>query len=473
VDTSEPVDNSGAFSSNSSNDSTSDTIAALATPPGRGGVGIIRLSGPLSAEIAKQVVGHVPAPRQAEYLPFCAADGDVLDTGLALYFPSPNSFTGEDVLELQGHGGPVVMDLLLQRCLELGARAARPGEFSERAFLNDKMDLAQAEAVADLIDSASAQAARLAVRSLQGAFSQRVHELVATLTELRLYVESAIDFPEEEIDFLGDGQVQSRLEAVQTRLDETLATAQQGNLLHEGMTVVIAGRPNAGKSTLLNALSGRESAIVTDIPGTTRDVLREQIQLDGLPLHIIDTAGLRDSDDAVEQEGVRRAWAEIEAADRILFLHDVTQAFDESEQALLARLATAGPAITVVQNKLDLLTAEPTPLGENAAMQDFTTLQVSAHAGDGLPALREHLKTCVGYEASGEGQFMARRRHLDALLQAQQHLQQGQRQLQEYAAGELLAEELRQAQQALGEITGEVTADDLLGKIFSSFCIGK
>lgn len=446
-----------------------DTIAALATPPGRGGVGIIRISGPLAALIAEQLVGHVPAPRQAEYLPFLADSGEPLDMGLALYFPSPHSFTGEDVLELQGHGGPMVMDLLLQRCLTVGARAARPGEFSERAFLNDKMDLAQAEAVADLIDCASAQAARLAVRSLQGAFSQRVHELVAALTELRLYVESAIDFPEEEIDFLGDGQVQSRLDAVQTRLAETQAAAQQGNLLREGMTVVIAGRPNAGKSTLLNALSGRESAIVTDIPGTTRDVLREQIQIDGLPLHIVDTAGLRDSGDAVEQEGVRRAWAEIEAADRILFLHDVTQPFDETEQALLARLVSAGPAITVVQNKVDLLREKSV----DTTVEKFTTLQVSAHAGDGLDALREHLKTCVGYEAGGEGQFMARRRHLDALAQAQQHLEQGKRQLQEYAAGELLAEELRQAQLALGEITGEVTADDLLGRIFSSFCIGK
>ena len=451
------------------NNSPSDTIAALATPPGRGGVGIIRISGSLAADIAKQVVGHLPSPRQAEYLPFCADNGEFIDTGLALYFPNPHSFTGEDVLELQGHGGPVVMDMLLQRCLSLGARAARPGEFSERAFLNDKMDLAQAEAIADLIDCASAQAARLAVRSLQGAFSERVHELVEALTELRLYVESAIDFPEEEIDFLGDGQVQSRLDAVQSRLDETQAAAQQGNLLREGMTVVIAGRPNAGKSTLLNALSGRETAIVTDIPGTTRDVLREQIQLDGLPLHIIDTAGLRDSGDAVEQEGIRRAWAEIEAADRILFLHDVTQKFDDSEQALLARLATAGPAITVVQNKVDLLASTVSDLPTDK----FETLQVSAHAGDGLPALREHLKTCVGYEAGGEGQFMARRRHLDALAQAQQHLQQGKHQLQEFAAGELLAEELRQAQQALGEITGEVTADDLLGKIFSSFCIGK
>lgn len=466
----ETVETSGDVN-NSDTMKNSDTIAALATPPGRGGVGIIRISGPLAASIAEQVVGHVPVSRQAEYLSFLAENGEFLDTGLALYFPSPNSFTGEDVLELQGHGGPVVMDLLLQRCLSLGARVARPGEFSERAFLNDKMDLTQAEAVADLIDCASAQAARLAVRSLQGAFSERVHEMVASLTELRLYVESAIDFPEEEIDFLGDGQVQSRLDSVQTRLNETLATAQQGNLLREGMTVVIAGRPNAGKSTLLNALSGRDTAIVTDIPGTTRDVLREQIQIDGLPLHIIDTAGLRDSEDAVEQEGVRRAWTEIEAADRILFLHDVTQAFDEIEQALLVRLSTAGPVLTVVQNKVDLI--KSSVVDEQAKNQEFTTLQVSAHSGDGLESLREHLKTCVGYEASGEGQFMARRRHLDALTQAQQHLQQGQKQLQEFAAGELLAEELRQAQQALGEITGEVTADDLLGKIFSSFCIGK
>ncbi len=451
----------------------SDTIAALATPPGRGGVGIIRISGPLVARIAEHIVGHLPTPRQAEYLPFRADNGEPLDTGLALYFPSPHSFTGEDVLELQGHGGPVVMDLLLQRCLSLGARVARPGEFSERAFLNDKMDLTQAEAVADLIDCASAQAARLALRSLQGAFSERVHELVATLTELRMYVESAIDFPEEEIDFLGDGQVQTRLDAVQARLNETQATAQQGNLLREGMTVVIAGRPNAGKSTLLNALSGRETAIVTDIPGTTRDVLREQIQIDGLPLHIIDTAGLHDSEDAVEQEGIRRAWTEIEAADRILFLHDVTQDFDAQEQALLARLATAGPAITMVQNKVDLLAVASVDLSVALFEEQVEVLKVSAQSGEGLAALREHLKTCVGYEASGEGQFMARRRHLDALAQAQTHLQQGQIQLQEFAAGELLAEELRQAQQALGEITGEVTADELLGEIFSSFCIGK
>jgi tRNA modification GTPase len=446
-----------------------DTIAALATPPGRGGVGIIRLSGTQSAQIAQQVLGQLPAPRQAEYLPFRDEYNEALDTGLALYFPAPHSFTGEDVLELHGHGGPVVMDMLLQRCLSLGARPARPGEFSERAFLNNKMDLAQAEAVADLIDSASTQAARLAVRSLQGAFSQRVHALVGALTELRIYVESAIDFPEEEIDFLGDGQVQARLSAVINTLAETQVAARQGNLLREGMTVVIAGRPNAGKSTLLNALAGRQTAIVTDIPGTTRDILREHIQLDGLPLHIIDTAGLRHSEDAVEQEGIRRAWAEIEAADRILLLHDATQCFDQQEGDLLRQLAEAGPPITIVQNKLDLLTGEPLPV----EAENIEQIMLSAQTGIGLETLREHLKACVGFEAAGEGQFMARRRHLQALAQARQNLDNGQHQLQVHAAGELLAEELRQAQQALGEITGEVSADELLGKIFSSFCIGK
>lgn len=448
-----------------------ETIAALATPPGRGGVGIIRISGPQAGMIAERVIGHVPAPRQAEYLPFLSHDGEPLDTGLALYFPAPHSFTGEDVLELHGHGGPVVMDLILKCVFALGARPARPGEFSERAFLNDKMDLAQAEAVADLIDSASEQAARLAVRSLQGAFSQRVNELVAALTELRVYVESAIDFPEEEIDFLADGQVQTRLNAVQADLAETQAAAQQGNLLREGMTVVIAGRPNVGKSTLLNALAGRETAIVTDIPGTTRDILREHIQIDGLPLHIIDTAGLRESADAVEQEGIRRAWAEIEKADRILLLHDATQAMDEPEKALLEQLAAAGPPITRVINKVDLLAGVPTPSEPPQEISD--ELFVSAKTGQGLDPLREHLKACVGYQAGGEGQFMARRRHLEALSLAQHHLEQGQQQLQEYAAGELLAEELRQAQMALSKITGEFTADDLLGQIFSSFCVGK
>jgi len=450
-----------------------DTIAALATAPGRGGIGIIRVSGSLVSTIAKTVLGQIPSPRQAEYLPYLDESGETLDVGLALYFPAPNSFTGEDVLELQGHGGPVVMDLLLKRVFGLGARPARPGEFSERAYLNNKMDLAQAEAVADLIDSASEQAARLAVRSLQGEFSQQVHVLVVLITELRTYVESAIDFPEEEIDFLADGQVQSRLTEAQQKLNKTQLAAQQGNLLREGMTVVIAGRPNAGKSTLLNALAGRETAIVTSVPGTTRDILREHIQIDGLPLHIIDTAGLRDSEDPVEQEGVRRAWKEIESADHILLLHDATQAFDEKENNLQESLAQAGPPMTLVVNKIDLPDKVKIDLPRTGTSSELVEIRVSAQTGEGLEQLKDYLKQCVGYISGGEGQFMARRRHLEALAVASQHLEKGEKQLQEFAAGEILAEELRLAQQALGDITGEVTADDLLGEIFSSFCIGK
>ena len=450
-----------------------DTIAALATPPGRGGIGIIRVSGPLAPKIAKAVLGQIPPPRQAEYLPYLDISSEVIDVGLALYFPAPHSFTGEDVLELQGHGGPVVMDLLLKRVYGLGARPARPGEFSERAFLNNKMDLTQAEAVADLIDCASEQAARLAVRSLQGEFSRQVHILVGLITDLRMYVESAIDFPEEEIDFLADGQIGSQLEKVRQELKNTQLAAQQGNLLREGMTVVIAGRPNAGKSTLLNAMSGRETAIVTSVPGTTRDVLREHIQIDGLPLHIIDTAGLRDSDDPVEQEGVRRAWKEIESADRILLLHDASQIFDAKEQALRDSLLQAGPPLTIVLNKIDLIEKSNSKTKESDVNLELEQLCVSAQTGEGLEQLKEHLKQCVGFQSGGEGQFMARRRHLEALTLASQHLEQGVIQLKKFAAGEILAEELRLAQQALGKITGEVTADDLLGEIFSSFCIGK
>lgn len=456
---------------NPTNAEHSETIAAQATPPGRGGVGIVRVSGALAATVAEAVLGRVPGTRQAELLSFRDASDQVIDEGLAIFFAAPHSFTGEDVLELHGHGGPVVMDVLLNRIYELGVRPARPGEFSERAFLNDKMDLVQAEAVADLIESASEQAARLAVRSLQGEFSRRVHQLVDQLTELRIYVESAIDFPEEEIDFLADGQVQLRLDAVLKELEGTIAAAQQGNLLREGMTVVIAGRPNAGKSTLLNALAGRETAIVTDIPGTTRDILREHIHIDGLPLHIIDTAGLRDSDDAVEQEGVRRAWAEIEKADHILLLHDATREFDSDEQALQTQLSQAGPPLTVVYNKMDLM--NKTVDRAVSHVQTGEHRFVSAQTGHGLDDLKQHLKESIGYRASGEGQFMARRRHLEALELAHQHLLRGCMQLREFSAGEILAEELRLTQQALGEITGDVTADDLLGKIFSSFCIGK
>lgn len=449
-----------------------DTIAAIATAPGRGGVGIIRVSGPRASDIAEALLGHCPSPRRAEYLPFRGSDGRVLDQGIALYFPNPHSFTGEDVLELQGHGGPVVLDLLLAATLAQGARLARPGEFSERAFLNDKLDLAQAEAIADLIDAASEQAARSALRSLQGEFSKRVHTLVEALIHLRLYVEAAIDFPEEEIDFLSDGKVAAELDTVIVELAEVTAAAHQGSLLREGMKVVIAGRPNAGKSSLLNALAGREAAIVTDIPGTTRDVLREHIHIDGMPLHIIDTAGLRESADQVEQIGIERAWGEIAAADHVLIVVDATTTEDCHPQHLWPEFAGRLPAsigITVVRNKIDL-----TGEAEGSRELDGTTvIGLSAQAGVGLSALRERLKAVMGYAATPEGGFIARRRHLDALKRAADALAIGRDQLQVHRAGELLAEDLRQAQQALNEITGEFTSDDLLGRIFGSFCIGK
>lgn len=444
-----------------------DTIAAQATPPGRGGVGIVRISGPRAGECAEVILGHCPRPRYAEYLPFSDRDGEVVDEGLALYFPGPNSFTGEDVLELQGHGGPVVMDRLLAIVRQLGIRLARPGEFSERAFLNGKLDLAQAEAIADLIDAGSEQAARSALRSLRGEFSSRVHALTERLTELRMYVESAIDFPEEEVDFLGDGEVADRLMGIRTTLSAVQATAQQGSLLKEGMTVVLAGLPNAGKSSLLNALAEQESAIVTDIAGTTRDVLREEINLDGMPLHIIDTAGLRESADVVEAEGIRRAWREIEQADRLLLLVDDSSGVTPEEKLILDRLPH-GLHVTVVRNKCDLS-------GHAAEMRSSDLgieIRLSAKTGEGLAILRDHLKQSMGYQGGGEGSFMARRRHLDALARAEAGLHTADELLRQ-GAGELLAEELRLAQQALGEITGEVSSDDLLGKIFSSFCIGK
>jgi tRNA modification GTPase len=446
-----------------------DTIAAQATPPGRGGVGIIRVSGPRAGAVARAVLGRLPPPRLAEYLPFRDRDGDVLDMGLALYFPAPHSFTGEDVLELQGHGGPVVMDLLLRRVLAEGVRPARPGEFSERAFLNDKIDLAQAEAIADLIDSASEQAARSALRSLQGEFSQRVHALVESLVQLRMYVEAAIDFPEEEIDFLADGHVLGELDGLAARLDGVLDAARQGSLLREGMTVVIAGQPNAGKSSLLNALAGRESAIVTEIPGTTRDILREHILLDGMPLHVIDTAGLRESEDRVEREGIRRAWEAIGQADRVLLVVDDRTGVTAADEAILARLPR-GPALTVVRNKIDLSGGAAGAGEERGA----PVVRLSASSGEGIEALRRHLEQGMGFSASaGEGGFMARRRHLEALATARAALARGRVQLAEARAGELLAEELRLAQDTLAEITGAFGSEDLLGRIFASFCIGK
>lgn len=449
-----------------------DTIVAQATASGRGGVGIVRLSGPKSRAFAAAFIGFEPKPRYAHYTPFLSATGEQLDEGIALYFPGPHSFTGEDIFELQCHGGPVVIDLLIKEALKLGARLARPGEFSERAFLNDKMDLTQAEAIADLIESSSEQAARCALRSLQGAFSDEINRLVEQLTNLRIYVEAAIDFPDEEIDFLSDGKVLNDLEAIIAQVAEVQSKAQQGSLLREGMTVVIAGRPNAGKSSLLNALAGRETAIVTDIEGTTRDLLREQIDIDGMPLHIIDTAGLRDAPDQVEQIGINRAWEEIRKADRILVMVDARTTVSTDLHELIPELSQHLDNlnhVTLIRNKIDLV-------GEFATVEEvdgLTQIRLSARENVGVDLLQRHLKSVMGYQGSGEGAFMARRRHLDALDQATEVLNTGLWQLQSNGAGELLAEDLRLAQQLLGEITGQISADELLGKIFGSFCIGK
>jgi tRNA modification GTPase len=428
----------------------------------------LRVSGPLVSPIAHGLIGFHPRPRHAHYAAFKDAQGRALDHGIALFFPAPASFTGEDVLELQGHGGPVVLDMLLARLLELGACLARPGEFSERAFLNGKLDLAQAEAIADLIDAGSEAAVRSALRSLAGEFSRRVGALVESLIVLRTYVEAAIDFPEEEIDFLADARIGRELDALASGLAALAASAQQGCLLHDGMTVVLAGRPNAGKSSLLNALAQQESAIVSPTPGTTRDILRERIQIDGLPLHILDTAGLSAGTDELEAEGVRRARAALARADRILLLVDDNRDAEQELAALRAELP-AGLPVTVVRNKIDLSGRAP----GHAVGPDGPSIALSAKTGAGLEALKVHLKTCMGFQAAGEGTFMARRRHLDAIARARAHLAQGQAQLRHARAGELLAEELRLAQRALGEITGEFTPDELLGRIFASFCIGK
>ena len=449
------------------------TIAAVATAQGRGGVGIVRVSGPLARAAAQAFCERELKPRYAHYGPFYGENREVLDEGIALYFPGPNSFTGEDVLELQGHGGPIVLDMLLQRCIQLGCRLARPGEFSERAFLNDKLDLAQAEAIADLIEASSAQAARNALRSLQGAFSQRVHNLTEQLIGLRIYVEAAIDFPEEEIDFLADGHVLGMLDKVREELSTVQREAGQGALLRDGMTVVIAGRPNAGKSSLLNSLAGREAAIVTEIAGTTRDVLREHIHIDGMPLHVVDTAGLRDTDDHVEKIGVQRALKAIGEADRVLLVVDATAPEAQDPFALWPEFLEQRPdpaKVTLIRNKADLS-------GENIALEvsadGHVTISLSARSTAGLDLLREHLKACMGYEQTSESSFSARRRHLEALSHASAALEHGRAQLTLAGAGELLAEDLRQAQHSLGEITGAFSSDDLLGRIFSSFCIGK
>ncbi|MCR4300036.1 MAG: tRNA uridine-5-carboxymethylaminomethyl(34) synthesis GTPase MnmE [Sulfuricaulis sp.] len=444
------------------------TIAAIATPPGRGGIGIVRVSGAGTRNIAEVLLGKLPAPRHATFTHFLDAAGQPLDQGLALFFPAPYSFTGEDVLELHGHGGPVVLDMLVARAIELGARLARPGEFSERAFLNGKLDLAQAEAVADLIEAGSETAARSALRSLEGEFSARTHTLVEGLTRLRMYVEAAIDFPEEEIDFLADERVTQELNALTQDIEKLLASTQQGVLLHDGMTVVLAGPPNAGKSSLLNALAARDAAIVSPVPGTTRDVLREHIHIDGMPLHIIDTAGLRASRDEIESEGIRRARAQMERADRVLFVTDDSVSDERAVREAQALVPTKLPR-TVLHNKIDLTGRTP---GMSQTHGDVE-ISLSAKTGDGLNALRQHLKECMGFHPAGEGTFMARRRHLDAIRRAQNHIARGKAQLMETRAGELLAEELRLAQHALSEVTGEIAPDDLLGRIFSSFCIGK
>lgn len=459
--------------------SNQDTITAIATAPGRGGVGIVRVSGPKALMIAETILGKTPKPRYAHYGDFLGEDGKALDQGIALFFPNPHSFTGEDVLELQGHGGPVVLQWLLERVVALGARLAEPGEFSKQAFLNDKLDLAQAEAIADLIDASSQQAAKSALRSLQGDFSAQVTDLVEQLIQLRIFVEAAIDFPEEEIDFLSDGKVAGQLQHILDQLHRVFHSAQQGVLLREGMSVVILGRPNAGKSSLLNALSGKESAIVTDIAGTTRDIVREEIQIDGMPLHVLDTAGLREATDQVEQIGIQRAWSAIEEADRIVVVVQAAEDIDPEDQAILDKLPKHIP-LTLVRNKIDLVGLEPKlesndEQGESMQLMghEETVIWLSAKKQLGMDLLKQHFKKAMGYAQTEEGIFMARKRHLDALQTALHFVETGQQQLENYAAGELLAEDLRQAQNALSEITGRFTSDDLLGRIFTSFCIGK
>jgi tRNA modification GTPase len=449
-----------------------DTIVAIASAPGRGAVGVVRVSGPDVPQIAESIVGNLPAPRIAQVAHFLGGDGAPLDRGLALYFPAPASYTGEHVLELQGHGGVLVLDSLLQRLLELGCRMARPGEFSERAFLNGKIDIAQAEAIADLIDAGSAAAARAAVRSMQGEFSAHVNDLQAQITELRTLVEAAIDFPDEELDFVPGSELGRRIAKIFMSFDAITAAARQGALLREGLNVVIAGKPNAGKSSLLNKLVGNEVAIVTDQPGTTRDVLRQQVHLDGLPLNLIDTAGLRTATDVVEAEGVRRALAEVGRADRVLYMLDAAAPLRESSASDLAAELDELPKdvpVTLIFNKIDLSGAQAS-VDES---RDPPRVFLSARTGVGLDLLRAHLKSRAGYRSGDSGALSARRRHLDALDRARSCVAQAAQTLAGTRAFELFAEELRLAQLALGEITGEFSSDDLLGEIFSSFCIGK
>jgi len=453
-----------------------DTIVAAATPAGIGGIGIVRISGPDVPQIAGKMLGGLPPSRVASLREFHDAAGEPIDTGLALFFPGPGSFTGEPVLELHGHGGPVVMALLVDAAVSLGSRQAEPGEFSKRAFLNDKLDLTQAEAIADLIGSGTAQAARAALRSLSGAFSAAVDALQEQLIRLRLHVEAALDFPEEEIDFLSDEQLASRIDDCDAAFEALREGARAGRLLRDGYQVVIVGRPNAGKSSLLNLLSGQEAAIVTEVAGTTRDILREQINVEGLLVELIDTAGLRENPDQIEAEGIRRARAAIKRADAVLCIQDASTkeyaiekyAIENESLAELGEELPANVPVITVRNKIDLT-------NENPGLQHKPplTLNISAKTGAGTDALREQILKLAGHKDLGEGAFTARRRHIDALGQAEAHFQAGRNALEKAKAGELLAEELRLAQEALGQITGALTSDELLGKIFSEFCIGK
>jgi tRNA modification GTPase len=448
--------------------SATDTIVAAATPPGRGGVGVVRLSGPAAQRIATVVLGTLPPARRAVFAAFRDAEHQSIDAGLALFFPGPHSYTGEDVVEFHGHGGPVILDTLIARLVALGARRANPGEFTQRAFLNDKLDLAQAEAVADLIDAGSREAARAAMRSLQGEFSTMIQVLTGAVIELRTHVEAAIDFPEEELDFLADPALAERLATVRQHFAAVTRSAGQGRLLRDGMTVVLAGAPNAGKSSLLNRLAGYDAAIVTAVPGTTRDVLRERIHIDGMPLHILDTAGLRVALDAVEEEGIRRAQLEMARADRVLFVIDGAQ--DPTARTYRELAGTLPPQVpvTLLYNKSDVTDASavsPPP--------GVPRIEVSARTGQGLDSLRAHLKSSMGYFTLESGSVSARQRHIEALDRARACVEEAARVLKETRAGELVAQELRAAQRALDEIGGEFTNEDLLGRIFSSFCIGK
>lgn len=442
-----------------------DTIAAIATASGAGGIGVVRVSGPLSKAIATEVLGHCPAPRHAAYLDFKQANGDLIDRGIAIFYPNPHSYTGEDVLELQAHGGTALMQILLARCIALGARQAEPGEFTRRAYLNDKIDLAQAEAVADVINAATVEAAKSAVRSLSGEFSQRINALLLKLIDLRMYVEACLDFPEEEIDFITQGRVGEKLAAIIAELTSVFVKAKQGSLLREGINVVLVGQPNVGKSSLMNQLAGEEVAIVTSIAGTTRDTIKNAIQINGVPLHVIDTAGLRETDDEVEKFGIARTWRATETANIALLLVDAAHGITETEKSILARLPQEIRKIWV-HNKIDV-TKEPASVIEK---DGATHIYISAKTGVGIDLLKAQLLQLAGYQNNSEGVFMARARHLEALTQVSAHLQLASSQI---SSAELIAEELRLAQEALGSITGEFTPDDLLGEIFSKFCIGK